>query len=229
MKRFWQAVAVQECDAGFSFTLDARMLKTPLGAELIVPNRKMADAIATEWRSVGEDIDPAAMPVTGFANAAVDRVAAERGIFIDAVSAYGESDLLCYRADSPEILIKRQAAIWDRYLAWVERYYGVTFTTVSGIMHHPQHPETLEKLRAAVAARTDFELAGLAKVAHLSGSLVITLALLEGEAPCDMLWDAVCLDEDWQAENWGADDYAIKHRLDRQTDFFAAAEFLRLC
>jgi hypothetical protein len=64
MKRFWKEVAVVEGDR-FGITLDGRRLKTPAKADLAVPTRALADAIADEWRDSGEEVDPRAMPLTG--------------------------------------------------------------------------------------------------------------------------------------------------------------------
>jgi chaperone required for assembly of F1-ATPase len=86
----------------------------------------------------------------------------------------------------------------------------------------------LARLRAEVTARSDFELAAMAKLTHLAGSLVAVLALLERAGEPQEMWDVLCLDEDWQAEQWGADDFAIKHRRDREREFLDAARFLAM-
>ena len=68
----------------------------------------------------------------------------------------------------------------------------------------------------------------MAKLAHLSGSLVATLAVVESAGTAEEIWDAACLDELWQEALWGADHWAQKNRSDRAAEFMAAVRFLDL-
>ena len=228
MRRFWKEVSVEQSAYGLAIRLDGRPVKTPLRAELSVPTKAMADAVILEWEAVEEKIDPAAMPMTEFANAAIDRIGPERATFVAAISAYGETDLFCYRAEAGAPLAARQAAIWDPWLDWARGRFDVAFNIVEGIMPQPQPPETVTRLEAAVASRGTFELAAMAKLAHLSGSLVATLALVERAGSAEELWSASCLDEIWQEELWGEDYFATKNRADREAEFMQAARFLEL-
>ncbi len=228
MRRFWKDVTVEQSAYGLAIRLDGRPVKTPLRAELMVPTKPLADAVIAEWEAVAQKIDPAVMPMTGFANAAIDRISPERDTFVDAISAYGETDLFCYRAEAGEPLAARQAEVWDPWLDWARVRYDVAFTVVEGIMPQPQPPETVARMKTAVAARGTFELAAMAKLSHLSGSLVATLALVEQVGVAQELWTASCLDELWQEELWGEDYFATKNRNDREAEFMQAARFLEL-
>lgn len=228
MRRFWKEVTVEQSAYGLAIRLDGKPVKTPLRAELIVPTKTMAEAVIAEWLAVEEKIDPAAMPMTGFANAAIDRIGPERDVFVAAISAYGETDLFCYRAETGEPLAARQAEVWEPWLDWARARYDVAFNVVEGIMPMPQPPETVARLESAVASRGTFELAAMAKLAHLSASLVATLALVERAGSPSELWTASCLDEIWQEELWGEDYFATKNRNDREREFMQAARFLEL-
>lgn len=225
MKRFWAEVTV---DADRGIRLDDRPVRTPGRAPLSLPTLGLAEAIADEWRAVGDDVDPRAMPLTGLANAAIDRVVPDTAAFAAGLAAYGESDLLCYRADGPPDLVDRQAAAWDPPLAWARDRYDVHFEIATGVMHRPQPPATVERLGAAIAARSAFELAPLSPIVTITGSLVLALALAEHAMAHEAVWAAANLDEDWQAEQWGEDDLAVKARETRRRDFDAAARFLSL-
>lgn len=225
MKRFWKDVTV---DAERGVRLDDRPVRTPGRAPLVLPTAALAEAVADEWRDVAEIIDPRAMPLTGLANAAIDRIAPDTSAFAAGLAAYGESDLLCYRADSPPDLVARQAAAWDPPLAWARDRYDVHFEIATGVMHRRQPEATVERLSAAIAARPAFELAPLSPIVTITGSLVLALALAERAMTPEAVWTAANLDEDWQAEQWGEDDLAIKARETRRRDFDAAARFLSL-
>ena len=224
MKRFWKTVTI----ADGAIELDGRPVRTPARATLTLPTPQLAEAVAEEWRSVAEEIDPRAMPLTGFANAAIDQIAPNPAPFAADLARYGESDLLCYRAELPEPLVERQAAQWDPLLDWARTRYDVHFETAAGIMHHPQPPVTIARLQEVVAALDAFRLAALSPLVTISGSLVAALALLEGAADRETVWRAAQLDEDWQIEQWGEDELATRARQARRADFDAAARFLSL-
>ena len=225
MKRFWKDVTIT---AERGIALDGRPVRTPGRLALILPSDALADAIAEEWRAVDGEIDPRAMPLTGLANTAVERVAPDPAPFAAGLAAWGESDMLCYRAESPEPLVARQAAAWDPLLDWARTRYDVHFVVTAGIMHQPQPPATLARLAEAVAARSTFELAPLAPIVTITGTLVGALALIEGAVEAATLWTAAHIDEDWQAELWGRDPLALAAYEERQRDYSAAVRFLIL-
>ena len=228
MKRFWTDVSVGQETGGWSIALDGRPVRTPARASLVVPNKALAEAIAGEWRDVEGEIDPRAMPLTGLANAAIDRVAPDKGSFATGLARYAEADLVCYRADNPKELVERQAESWDSLLAWARRRFDVDFVTTSGVAHVGQPPATVERLAHAVASLDAFRLAGLSPLVTIGGSLIAALAVLEKAITPDEAWQAVSLDERWQLEQWGGDADAEAALDNRRRDFMAAARFLGL-
>lgn len=225
MKRFWKVVVVTP-ERGVA--LDGRPVRTPGRVPLILPNDVLADAVAAEWRAVEDMLNPREMPLTGLANAAIDRVAPDPCTFAAGLARYAESDLLCYRADAPEPLVARQAAAWDPVIAWAQRRYDVGLEVTTGIVHRAQPPATLVRLAEVVAAHDPFALAGLSPVVTLSGSLLLALALVESATAADAVWVAAHVDEDWQAEMWGEDALAAEQRAARRAEFDAAVQFLLL-
>jgi chaperone required for assembly of F1-ATPase len=224
MRRFWKDVTVENGQVA----LDGKPVRTPGRAPLALPTPALAEAVADEWRAVGEKIDPRAMPLTGLANAAIDRIAPDPAPFASGLAAYGESDLLYYRAAEPGPLVTRQAESWGPLLDWARSRYDVHFETTAGVMHKAQPEATIARLAEAVAALDGFRLAGLSPVVTVSGSLVGALALLEGAVDTETLWQAALVDELWQAEQWGEDALAVQTRDAHRADFDAGARFLAL-
>jgi chaperone required for assembly of F1-ATPase len=224
VKRFWKDVTVE---AGV-ILLDGRAVRTPAREPLVLPTPTLAEAVADEWRAVGTEIDPRAMPLTGYANAAIDKIAPNRGAFAAGLASYGETDLLCYRAENPPELAERQVQIWDPLLDWARARYDVTFVVTAGIVHRAQPPETLARLATAVAARSPFELASLSPVVTIGGSLVVALMLAEDAIDAEAAFEATHLDELWQAELWGEEWMAADARALRRADFVSADRLLRL-
>ena len=228
MKRFWTLAEVVEAGQGFGIALDGRRVKTPARVDLVVQNRALADAIAVEWNDCGDKIDPRAMPLTGLANAAIDRVAADPVSFAAGIAQYAQGDLTCYRAEGPPPLVELQARQWDPLIDWARRRFDVDFALTTGIIHVEQPAATVQRLAHAVAVLAPFTLAGLSPLVTIGGSLIAALALLEGEVPVAAAWDAVSVDDAWQIEKWGADDEAVAALELRRRDFEAAARFLSL-
>lgn len=228
MKRFYQQAEAVAADGGYAIRLDGRPVHTPARAPLVLPTRALGNAVAGEWQGQGETIDPRTMPLTGLANAAIDRVAPDREAFAAGLARYGESDLLCYRAAGPDTLVGRQAEAWDPILDWARHRYDVEFAVTAGVMHSAQPPETVARLAKAVAARDAFTLAALSPLVTVSGSLLIALALAEQAIDPDAAWAAAALDDLYQAEQWGADTEAAAALEARKGDFTAGKRMLDL-
>ncbi|ANI78907.1 MULTISPECIES: ATP12 family chaperone protein [Sphingobium] len=228
MRRFYKDVAVISGDAGHEIQLDGRPVRTPARASLALPTLRLAAAVADEWRAQGESVDPRTMPFTGLANGAIDQIAPNRESFAAGIARYGESDLLCYRADGPAELIAREAAAWDPLIDWARHRYDVTFRVTHGVIPVDQPPETLERLEAAVMAYDPFMLAGLSTLVTLSGSLVCGLAIVEGGHDADTIWTASEIDEAWEIEQWGEDAEAAARSAKRRDEFAMARRFCAL-
>jgi chaperone required for assembly of F1-ATPase len=127
MIRFWKASVVVVRDGGWGVVLVGKPLRTPAREPLTVPTKALADAVADEWNGVEEKIDPHGLPLTGLANAAIDRVAPDKRAFADGLARYAEADLVCYRAEDPQVLVERQAELWDPLLGWGQRRCDVDF------------------------------------------------------------------------------------------------------
>ncbi len=224
-KRFWKAASVVEAGDGFTVHLDGRKLRTPVKSELIVPTRKMAEAIVAEWDAQGEKVDPLSMPVTRTANAAIDKVAPMHAEVSALVAAYGDTDLLCYRAETPSELVKRQKAAWNPLLEWAADTLSAPLKTGVGIVHVKQDAEVLALLAKRVANLDAFQLAVFHDLVGMSGSLVIGLATTHKVLPVTDLWQCSRIDEDWQIEKWGEDDEEITTSEGKKAGFEHAARF----
>ena len=227
-RRFWTSARAEPVPGGFTVFLDARPLRTPAKAPLIVPTRALAEAIAAEWNAQGKTIDPHAMPLTRYANSAIDKVGPQFAEVAALVAAYGESDLLCYRAAGPEALRHRQAAAWDPLLRWAAEALGAPLAVTTGVVPVPQPADSVAALARAVHGLSPFGLAALHDLVAISGSLVIGLAVTRGLAAPEALWAASRIDEDWQAGQWGRDDEAAAVAAAKREGFLEAWRLWRL-
>ena len=228
MKRFWKAADVVETDGCWGVELDGKPLRTPAREPLTVPTKALADAIAGEWNRVEEKFDSRGLPLTGLANAAIDRVAPDKQAFADDLARYAESYLACYRSEGPQGLVERQAELWDPLLGWGQRRFDVDFKTTGGIVHVAQPQATVDRLAHAISMLDPFRLAGLSPLVTIGGSLLAALGVLEGAFTPEQAWEAVSADDLWQLEKWGSDAEAEAALANRRWDYLAAAKFLEL-
>jgi len=228
LKRFWTEAQVSEGRDGFAVLLDGRPVKTPAKATLAVPTRALADAIAAEWDAQEDKIDPEAMPMTRMANSTIDKVSVSRAAVIEMLAEYGDSDLLCYRADGPQGLMARQAEGWDPLIDWLDARFGVRLALAEGVMHVPQEPAHLMTLRQRVEELSDFSLTGFHDLVMLSGSIVLGLAVVEDRLTPANAWDLSRIDEVWQIEQWGEDDEATAAESVKRAAFLDASAFYHL-
>jgi chaperone required for assembly of F1-ATPase len=256
MRKFYQSVAVTKSEGGYAVGLDGKPVKTPAQQPLVVATAALAEAMADEWRAQGESIHPDTMPITRIVTIAIDRVPHDRAALIDEITRYAGTDLLCYRAPSPQPSSVRARgegdlrALQDRHftpiLTWAAGQ-GIRLEVTEGITPIPQPEASLMRVREMVAAAEDIELAALAMATPLLGSAILALALWQGlrGQPCssshgvpralsqpelglENILRAARLDEAHQAAQWGEDAEANAQWGKRARDIRGAHHIFRI-
>lgn len=227
-KRFYKDVDVRAEAAGFAVLLDGRAMKTPAGATMVAPTRALADAIAAEWRGQGETLKPEGMVLTKALNTALDRIAASRAAIVEDLVKYAGTDLLCYRAESPAELVRRQREAWDSWLEWASERFGARLAVTTGVGHVAQDRESLARLSAAIDAHDSHRLIALHTGVTITGSAVLGLAFAVGAISAEDALAVAEIDAAYQAELWGRDAEAEKARALRLADLKAAEAYLKL-
>ncbi|MBL1437320.1 MAG: ATPase [Rhodobacteraceae bacterium] len=222
-KRFWEQAHVVKSEGGYTIHLDERPLKTPLKRPLIVPSKALATEIAAEWQVVEGIIDHATMPYTQFAHAGLDQAIDERKEIAAKTALYGETDLLCYRAETPQELAERQAEAWDPILQWSAEALDAPLLVTKGIVHLAQPEGSLNALAAHVQPFQSYQLKALYDWVTISGSLILGLAVAKKRLTAAEGWALSRVDESWQEEQWGVDDEAQK-LSDSKRDTFLLVE-----
>jgi chaperone required for assembly of F1-ATPase len=228
VKRFYRAAGVEPDGGAFRIVLDGKGARTPAKRPLALPTRAAAEAIAAEWQAQGEEFEPAALRLTRLANTAIDRVVGNRPAVVAEVSRFGATDLVCYRAEGPAELVRRQAEAWQPLVDWAGERHGARLAVAAGVMPRAQPREALDALIRAVETYDDFALTALHAATAAAGSLIIGLALGEGEIDSEQAFAAACLDETFQAEQWGVDAEAAERRAALRADIETASRFLAL-
>ncbi len=218
-------------ETGFAILLDGRPVRLPGGAPLRVQGAKLAEAVAAEWQAAGGakggEMRPEDVPLTRLVGTAEERIGPALDGTITAIARYGETELLCYRAEVHR-LAARQAEAWDPWLAWAARALDAPLRVTTGILPVPQPPQALAALQRAVARHSVLGLAALGVAVPALGSLVLGLAVAEGHLDPAEAHRLASLEEIFQEEFWGVDPDTVKRREAAAADVALAARLVRL-
>ncbi len=209
MKKFYKTVDVCNEDSKYIIHLDGKSIKTPLKKNLSLESKALVEAIAEEWSSQEDIIEPEIMPLTQLANTLIDKTSGkDRAAMNEQVLNYASSDLVCYFASHPEQLVELHEQKWRPLVDWLKKKYGVELNTVSGIQYIEQSEETLNLIKDILEDMPADEFTALQAATAVTGSFVISLAMLKGEISVADAYQAAYVDEIYQLDTWGADEEA---------------------
>jgi chaperone required for assembly of F1-ATPase len=228
MKRFYTDVTVTEVPGGFGVALDGKPLRTPAKRALLLPTYALAEALAAEWAAQGEEIRPDTMKLMALASTALDLVVDKRAEVAAEAAKYAGTDLLCYRAEMPESLVRRERALWQPLLDWAADRFDAPLRVTAGIVPIEQPADSLRALHAVLDGLDPLTLASVADLTGACGSLILALALWDGRLDAAGACEAAVLDESFQNERWGEDAEAMIRRHRLEADIQAGAGFLAL-
>lgn len=219
LKRFWKDASIRAEEAGgWVVLLDGRAPKTPAANRFLLPTEAAAQMVADEWAAQGEFIEPGTMPATRIAATAIDRVAVTREPVADEAAAYVGSDLLCYLADHPTALAEEQARAWTPWREWAANELGVVVEATEGIIHRPQPPESIARVRELALELDDFALTALAMAVPLFGSAILGLAVQRRALSGEDAFEISRIDEAFQERQWGVDAEAAERTEARRAE-----------
>lgn len=227
-RRFWKTSDVQAAGEGWEIVLDGRPVRTPGKHPLILPTEALARAIAGEWDAQADVIDPTSMPLTRAANSAIEKVAPQREGVVAMLAEYGGTDLLSYRADQPEDLIRLQAEGWDPLIDWAATELRTPLRITHGVIPVPQDAAVLLRLRDGVDALDDFGLTALHDLVTVPGSLILGLAVVHGRLTAEEAHVLSRIDEEYQISQWGQDEEAALAAANRRVAMLVAERFWTL-
>lgn len=231
MKRFYKKVSSAKAANGFNILLDGRPIKTPNKAELTAPSQKLADLAAAEWDAQEETIEPNSMPVTQLLNTKIDRVTRDRADMEVLVCNYIDTDLLCYRAEKPEELVKRQNDLWQRWLDNFSKKHNVIFQTTTGLAALKQADQIHGVIKNETRAMDDDRFTILQMLTPACGSIILASAFVNGEANEDDVLACAFLEENYKYDLYnedvhGGDPLTEKKKKSLKADLDAARNYL---
>ena len=226
LKRFYDKVSVCADGERFAVALDGRIAKTASLNPLTASKEALAEKMAREWGAQGEFIDRETMPITSLLSVAIDGGDRATMEWTDDIIAYLNSDLLCYRAETPELLISRQQQEWDPFLDWLRQEFDIRLSVTSGIVSITQPEDAAEKIASRLCGQQPETIFALKRTTALTGSAVLALALWKKAFSPTTIFEASRLDERFQEERWGVDHEAKAREEHLRLEFQALATIL---
>ena len=213
MKKFWKNVCVKsKLKNSFEIFLDKRILKTPMQKDLIFSNYKIAKETALEWDINEKEINTENMVFYGLISTAIDKINHDKVLYIENVLGFINTDLICYRADGPNELVDLQNSSWNPIISFIKKYIDVELKFFIGVMPSKQSLEIFIRLKTLINSFSDIEISALHRMTNLTGSIFISICILNGDILKNEAFELSFLDELWQAKNWGVEEESLDKR-----------------
>ena len=227
MKKFWEKVSIKKISSdSFCVMLDKRILKTPLKRDLILPNLNLAEEIVKEWDQDSKKINTESMIFYGLISTSLDKIIDNKNLYINDILDYVDTDLICYRAESPKELVELQKNKWDPIILFIEKYIGIKVQVFQGIFPKKQHTTVHTKLTNLINQFSIFEISVLHRITNITGSIFLSLCVLKKDISKKEVFELSVLDELWQSENWGFDEEISQKRKEISIELNRSIFFL---
>jgi chaperone required for assembly of F1-ATPase len=217
MKRFYKNAEYSANDDGqFAIALDDRPIKTPVKHPLTCKSEALAQAVCAEWNAQEDKILPDTMPVTQYCYTALDYVPQNRDEIIKTILNFLDTDLVCYRAETPAALVQQQEDAWDPFLAWFESTFSSPLQTTTGLSALKHDGAAHKAVHTHVHNLTIEQLAIAQALTAACGSLIMALCFVKGDASKDEIFRASFVEELYQGAIYDEDRYGIDPIQDKQ-------------
>ena len=213
MRKFWKMVKVKKKSSNsYEILLDENVLKTPMKKKLTIQNSKIAEEIYKEWNQNKNIVDTDAMIFYGIISTSIDKISNNRILYVNEILNFIDTDLICYRAEEPNDLVQWQSKNWDPILLKIEKYINNKVDVFKGIMPSKQKKGIKLKIIKFLTKFSDLEIIVLHRITNITGSVFLSLCILNNDLIKEKAFELSYLDELWQAENWGYEEEASNIR-----------------
>tara|TARA_B100000989_G_scaffold87280_1_gene62862 strand:- start:292 stop:1002 length:711 start_codon:yes stop_codon:yes gene_type:complete len=224
-KKFWRKVFLkQEKNLGVIF-LDDKELKSPKDKKLNLPYY-LSQKVFKEWNEVQEEINPSLMPFYSYSVTAVDRIMNHKNDVIETLKSILRMDTLLYRSGNDIDLSKLQEKEWQPLLKWLYINYNCKLTINYELKPLNQKETELLKCINLVNQLDHFSLSGFSHLVSISGSFILGLSFYCKKINSHKVYELALLEELFQSNKWGSDDFANERRENIKKEITEACEFL---
>ena len=213
MKKFWKKIEIRQSSSKkFHLLLDNKKLTTPMKKELVLPSEILVNEVLREWDQNSDNINIDDLVFYGVLSTAIDKVNIEKDAYVNDIIDFIDTDLICYRAESPNDLIALQNKSWNPILLLIEKYIDVKIKVFKGIMPSNQDQKVHTEIKKLISNLSDVQISVLHRITNLIGSIFLSLCILKKDLLKEDAFECSFLDELWQAKNWGHEEDALIKR-----------------
>jgi len=212
MKKFWKKIEIRQSSSKkFHLLLDNKKLTTPMKKELVLPSEILVNEVLREWDQNSDNINIDDLVFYGVLSTAIDKVNLKKDPYVNDIIDFIDTDLICYRAESPNDLIALQNKSWNPILLLIEKYIDVKIKVFKGVMPSNQDQKVHTEIKKLISNLSDVQISVLHRITNLIGSIFLSLCILKKDLLKEDAFECSFLDELWQAKNWGhEEDASIK-------------------
>ena len=224
-KKFWRIVSLnKENNLGVIF-LDDKELKSPRGNKLNLPY-SLSKKVFNEWNEVQEEIKPSLMPFYSYSVTAVDRIMNQKNDVFETLRNILSMDMILYRSGNNSDLSKLQEKEWQPLVKWLDVKFNCKLTINYELKPLNQKETELLKCANLIKELDHFSLSGFSHLVSISGSFILGLSFYFKKINSNKLYELALIEELFQSNKWGSDDFANERRANIKKEITEACEFL---
>ena len=147
--------------------------------ELVLPSEILVNEVLREWDQNSDNINIDDLVFYGVLSTAIDKVNLEKDAYVNDIIDFIDTDLICYRAESPNDLIALQNKSWNPILLLIEKYIDVKIKVFKGIMPSNQDQKVHTEIKKLISNLSDVQISVLHRITNLIGSIFLSLCILK--------------------------------------------------
>ena len=224
-KKFWRKVSLNKEKNLGVILLDDQELKTPKNKKLNLPYY-LSQKVFDEWNEVQDEINPSLMPFYSYSVTAVDRIMNQRNDVIETLKSILSMDTLLYRSGNDSELSKLQEKEWQPLVKWLDENFNCKLIINYELKPLNQKEAELLKCINLINQLDHFSLSSFSHLVSISGSFILGLSFYFKKINSHKLYELALLEELFQSNKWGSDDFANERRENIKKEINEACEFL---
>ena len=220
-KKFWTSMNISYSneDKAYIIKLDDRPYFTRNGEILKITSSKLVKKVKGEWEKITGTFSSSKLPLTNILEQlqSIDKKLSK--IHLTETLEYANTDLICYRVETPVELRKLQEKQWDPILNIYYEKYGIGLVKTYGLRHVLQDQGSMLKFSKILKDYNPQKRFIVCKITHLLGSALLSVLIEKRIISKNNAWNLSRIEEDWQQKMWGIDDQSVLAEKNKKRDF----------
>ena len=166
------------------------------------------------------------MPFYSYSVTAVDRITNQRNDVIETLKSILSMDTLLYRSGNDSELSKLQDKEWQPLVKWLHENFNCKLIINYELKPLNQKESELLKCINLINQLDHFSLSSFSHLVSISGSFILSLSFYFKKINSHKLYELALLEELFQSNKWGSDNFANERRENIKKEITEACEFL---